>query len=832
MRISKERSSVSPLAHTTVACQEPRTPETYTDSYQLVQGSNGVQVTNLSPVALQSLNTEAPLASSTGATPASASAAGDESPQDPATPSPANKPSAQLSTNNNAQPTPSDPASTSRSVNIGGIIASALDPSTTRQADSQTSVQDPGSAPSGDDTSDGTDSGSGGESKAPAANTPAANMPLATVGSQTIAADPSNSGGVVVGGTKTLQPGESTVINNTPVSVGTSQVVVGTDSSTIAIPSANAASSQPIAIVGGQTVAANPSGSGVVIAGSQTLQPGQTTVINSIPVSVGTSQVVVGSSTIAVPSAAGSNGGSSDPNTGAVVHIGGSQVTAVAVGSSGAVQVAGQTLTPGQVATISGHVVSDASIGLVVDGSTAGFSRVVAHSEALVGALSASGAVITAGSQVLTALQSSGTAVVDGQTLAPGQVATVNGHTISDASTGLVVDGSTAAFSQLAVSTQASGAVITAGEKAFTALASSGTAVFDGQTLTAGDVATVNGHVVSDASTGLVLDGSTVAFSQIETSQSAPVNGAVFSVGSRTFTAQETEGTAIFDGQTLTPGQVTVMSGHTVSDASTGLVVDGSTLSFSQIASPTLSGAVVTVGPATYSAVEIGGTVAFDGQTLTPGQVATISGHVFSDVSTGLVVDGSTVPFSQLAGATNAGAVSSGAVITEGSNTYAALETSGTVIYDGHTLTPGEQTVLDGQTISDASTALVFDGTTHPFSQITPAPVSGVVFTAGSEVLTASELADGDYMIDGTTLSRGGPAVTIDGQVVSDGISGLVLGSTKTLPPSVVGPTVSAASDPTTFKAAAAALRRPLDGLPLRVIVGSMALVLLSVLVM
>ncbi|KAK5124591.1 hypothetical protein LTR08_005657 [Meristemomyces frigidus] len=264
-------------------------------------------------------------------------------------------------------------------------------------------------------------------------------------------------------------------------------------------------------------------------------QPGQQTTINNTLVSVSSGDVAIGGN---IPSAAGSDEGS----TGAVLTLGGSQVTAIAVGSSGVVQVAGQTLTPGQVVTIDGQVVGAAPTGLVVDGSTADFSQAAASLEEATWATSqTSGAIITADSQTFTAISSNGAVILGGNTLTPGQVATVSGHTVSDASTGLVIDGSILPFSRLAGTTDVRGyvslgAVIMEGPHSYTALERSGTVFFDGHTLIPGEQTVINGHIVSDASTAWVADGTTHTFSQIV---AAPISGVVWTVGTDVITAPE-----------------------------------------------------------------------------------------------------------------------------------------------------------------------------------------------------------------------------------------------------------------------------------------------------
>ena len=119
--------------------------------------------------------------------------------------------------------------------------------------------------------------------------------------------------------------------------------------------------------------------------------------------------------------------------------------------------------------------------------------------------------MFTVNGQVFTAVpgSNSGIAVVDGTTLSVGgQAATVQGATISAAANGIVVDGSTIEYGY-AGSTPGP-AVLTFGSNVATASAI-GPDVFAIGTVTltaGGSDATISGHAVSAASTGVVIDGS------------------------------------------------------------------------------------------------------------------------------------------------------------------------------------------------------------------------------------------------------------------------------------------------------------------------------------
>lgn len=387
-------------------------------------------------------------------------------------------------------------------------------------------------------------------------------------------------------------------------------------------------------------LSAAPSQSAVVVDGTATLTPGQTTVINQTPVSVGSSgMVVVGSSTVnlAAPTSASNTG------SGAVVTLAGSTVTASSL-SRGGVVIQGQTIAPGRTAVIDGQTVSVGSSAIVVNGATQTFSPLASA------ATPASTAIVTAGSQTFGAQASAGTVVLDGTTLTPGQVATINGAIVSDASSGLVVDGSTALFTPV-TSGQAGPitAVMRFGSQTVTAVESAGTAVISGTTLTPGEMATIDGHTISDVSSGLVVDGTTSLWG----GGSGPVTQ-IMALGDQDITVTESAGTATIDSSiTLRPGDTTSIDGHVVSDASSGLVIDGSTTSL--FADASASTTVVTIGSHTYTATEEGnGALVISGHTLNPGSIATIDGETISDAG-GKIVE-ATPTFASSPGGANAAA--------------------------------------------------------------------------------------------------------------------------------------------------------------------------------
>ena len=251
------------------------------------------------------------------------------------------------------------------------------------------------------------------------------------VGSAVVSVDPSGSGVVI--GSQTILPGSVATVSGIPVSLGPAGLVVtpsaggggggaANAATTIALPKAVTPAS-PAITVGGDTVTALASGSGIVI-GTQTILPGSAATISGIPVSLGPAGLVVrpdaaaAATTIALPKAV-------TPAL-PVITVGGETMTALASGFA----IAGTTLRPGAGAvTVAGTPVSLGPSGLLVIGtSTINLPAAAAPP------------VITVGGTAVTALPS-GFAIA-GTTLRPGGGAvTVAGTPISLGPSGLLVIG-------------------------------------------------------------------------------------------------------------------------------------------------------------------------------------------------------------------------------------------------------------------------------------------------------------------------------------------------------------------------------------------------------
>ncbi|KAK3620444.1 hypothetical protein LTR22_025589 [Elasticomyces elasticus] len=540
-----------------------------------------------------------------------------------------------------------------------------------------------------------------------------------TVGSGSNAltiAPASSSNVIIVGGNGqdsiTLQPGASTEINSTPLSVdGSGHVIIG---------STQGLAPTPVAVIGTDTIQANPSGSGVAV-GSGIVSPGQATTIQG---SDGPATISVNDQGAVIVASAGTTKSlalNNDPQ-------GVPQVTTVSFDS-------GAGAAPNQPANAAASTIAIAPDGGFVNTGAA-------NSES-------SGSTPANALQVLSAAQAADTSSV-------------------------VLTGS-------------------AGQ-AFTALASGGNIVIGTATIADWQATSIAGlGVVSLGPFGLVVPGEAQATGLVPTAAAVLTNSA-----GQTLTAAALGGSVAIGSVTLTDGQTTSIAGlGTVVVNSNGLVLNGQTVPFTAVAmlGPQLNeaGAAITeatfaVDGRTYTAYESmnGGSVVLDGTTLSQGQVVTIGSQTIKVESNGLAIVSAgrttTAPFMT----TRLPSVTEATFVVDG-RTYTAYEdlSGDGVVLDGTTLSEGQVITIGSQVVSVGSEGLaIVDAgrTTTASFMTTQLPSSGIVevealITAGATILTAFQIAghSGSVVVDGKTLSIGGPEITVSGEVISLASNGLVV---------------------------------------------------------
>ena len=351
-------------------------------------------------------------------------------------------------------------------------------------------------------------------------------------------------GGLIVG-SSTIMPGQTATINNHQVSVGSSDVVV--DSNTYAFAPLATPPATPITVAGlSMQIASN---GGVIVAG-QTLAPGVQTTISGHAISVGTSNVVVDGNTQILPTVT--------PAQPPQPLIGGSTMQRA---SDGAVMIGGSTLPIGSQATIAGHVISVGPANVVVDGTT----------NALPTPATTAPPILLNGQTIQRA--SNGGLIIGTSTVAPGSQTTIAGHVISVGPSNVVLDSSTYALPLIAGATLISSPNASAPRNAIT--------LPNGSILSAGgSPITISGETISILSDdqGAVIDGSTILFA-------SPTAQSVFTVGGQTFTAAPSS--FVVGGATVSlDGAAVTIAGTVVSLGPSGLQIGSMTIPLA-IASPT-----------------------------------------------------------------------------------------------------------------------------------------------------------------------------------------------------------------------------------------------------
>lgn len=313
--------------------------------------------------------------------------------------------------------------------------------------------------------------------------------------------------------------------------------------------------------VGGYTFTAIPA-AGFSVADTSIQREGPPITAQGTRISLGSSALVVGSSTMFLPTAS-ANG---------VLTAAGIEFTPLAHGQ---VRLNGKMLSiNGTPLTTSGTVISLASSGIAIAGQTFVFPTPAPNA-------ATQDRILTIAGHGITRLDDA-KAIVDGVALAvnsPAQV--VSGTALSLASNGLVINGQTYTFptpTPITLSTP-DRTFTTAGQ--IVTLLGSSAAIVDGTVFSVGGPAkTISGTILSLASAGLIVDGQQYHF---PAPTPAPKSNAV-----------------LIDGTTLSAGGPAItLSGTTLTlvSGTAGLYLSGSGTSPSALSIPVTAGDSMTMDP-------------------------------------------------------------------------------------------------------------------------------------------------------------------------------------------------------------------------------------------
>ncbi|OJD30182.1 uncharacterized protein BKCO1_6500043 [Diplodia corticola] len=597
----------------------------------------------------------------------------------------------------------------------------------------------------GSSNDSGSDSSNGGSGSGNIGGDSQTSPPVIVAGSQIATMDSSS---IFVIGGQTLSPGgQAVTVDGTVLSLAPSATAVVINGQESSLAGGSTTEGQgpaeigkpPIVTVGSVAYTANAA-TQYYLAPGQTLTAGGVATVDGTVVSLGpsASYVVVDGATQTFPSALITPA----PNP------------AFAAGATPTFLIAGQTLTPGGQAVVSGTTISldSGANNLVVNGVT----RAVGAGVGIAGQ-----PLITVGGTPYPAVDGTSFIVGD-QVLTPGGVILVDGTTVS-----LDSADNTVYFDGVASSLDASNPfstsfpALTAGGSTITPQAIDGSVeyVIGGQTLTPGGSISMDGTFISLApgATAVVVNGVTQALNPLIATSLPNVV-----VGGTTIAGVSKVGSAyVIGGQTLVPGGSITADGTVISLApgGTALVVDGVTQTLGSGIVTSLPDAVV--GGKTLSGIAgVGNTYVVDGQTLTPGGSITVDGTIVSLApgATALVMNGVTQNF-------GVGVVTSLPNVVVGGTTLSDIVGTGsTYVVDGQTLTPGGTIMVDGTIISLApgATALVVGGITQAWGGTLS--LSDIV--VGGTTLSGLFGAGSTYVVDGQTLTIGG-TITVDGTTIS-----------------------------------------------------------------
>ena len=261
-------------------------------------------------------------------------------------------------------------------------------------------------------------------------------------------------------------------------------ISVGVDNIVIGTTTHALPTSAPV-LVGGQSIV--KASNGGVIIGTSTYSPGSEAQVSGKKLSVGVNSVVVGGTSYAIPT----------PSTADTILVGQSPISR---GPGGVAIVQGATIGLGSQSSINGHIVSVEASTIVLDGTSYALP-------------SSAGAIL----QSSPPKQNSPVTLMNGAVLTPGgNVATVSGTTyaIPSDDSGLVVNGQIVPFPTV-TSLQS---VFTIADQTFTA-APTGFVISGQSVALGGTAATVNGTVVSLGPSGVQIGSKTMPLKSAQTTQ-------------------------------------------------------------------------------------------------------------------------------------------------------------------------------------------------------------------------------------------------------------------------------------------------------------------------
>ncbi|KAI4193920.1 MAG: hypothetical protein LQ350_008067 [Teloschistes chrysophthalmus] len=395
-------------------------------------------------------------------------------------------------------------------------------------------------------------------------------------------------------------------------------------------------------------------------------------------------------------------------------------------------------------------------------------------------------------------LQGSGPGLVIGtQTVTPGADGITISRTrisLSPSGTAIVVDGSVIPVPGRPPNITPASDGFTANGSSFPRDPNSVIIIGTRTLIPGGGAVTISGTPISLPAAGnaVVVGGSTVSI--YSPGITAPPTAGLLTLDGLTFSRGDGSD-IILGSQTLRPGvPALTITGTPISLLPSGTAVDvgGSTIPIPTLrdaaaSSPsdtlTIAGFTLTRGPQSN--------LILNGQTVTPGAPALqISGSPISLLASGtaIAVGSSTFPIP-------AAASPAPDTVTIGGFTF-SRDSKSNLLLNGQTITPGAPAItVSGKPISlfPSATALAIGSATYPIPTPTAVTPSQDTFTIDGFTFTRGPQSD--LIINGQTLTPGGPALTISGTPISLPASPTVVvinGVTDPLPPPLATPNTTA----------------------------------------
>jgi hypothetical protein len=314
------------------------------------------------------------------------------------------------------------------------------------------------------------------------------------------------------------------------------------------------------------------------------------------------------------------------------------------------------------------------------------------------------------------------------------------------------------------------GIVITAGSGVHTVLSSQGSTIIDGTPLANGQATAVAGQTISVESGTVIVNG----VPQLPSNLESPPHG-IFTIAGQDHTAaQKADGAVEIDGESYTLGAVTAVGGSKVTVASGGLIVGTTTIPYAELPVKNAQAAVFTVNEHTYDVDSQSGSIRINGIPASVGDKITTDGDILTVGAHAINVGGTTI--SLTGGRPGKPTATANAKIVVAGETITAVKDGNDVVIAGTTLTLDQVTTISGTRVSVASDGIVVGSSTAIFNPVDSfAAKSNDAVTVDGTVYLASAIADQSdaVLIAGQTLSNGGPAATIHGQVITKGLHGI-----------------------------------------------------------